>query len=512
MFAIINHDKYMKVKVLIVLPNCLFEKSKKILREYDRVYIVEHPHFFTRYSFHKKKLILHRASMKSYFTFCENALGKDKVKYVEFHEIQALHEDCRSVLVKSGIQGEVHVIDPIESDVRNDITQMFNKPIKISKASVKIRFIRNHLFLYDKTALDAFHQLVIDDKRVAHSKFYKWSLENHPRLNALIDRSLDSQNRKVYSGPKVFKVKNNRSSAVQLARQYVEEHFKSNYGGGGDGGDGSDGSDRVDAGDGVDAGDAGDAGDAEAFIYPIDHRQAKKWLVTFVKERLKYFGDYQDSINPDDPYLYHSILSSSLNIGLITPKMVIEVALRHYESNDNERKMSKNNFEGFIRQIIGWREYMRYVYEFHEDDLVKSNVLQLHKKLNKSWWTGHTPLEPVNMVIKQTLGSCYMSHIQRLMIVLNAMILSEIRPRDIVKWFTEMSIDAYDWVMISNIYAMGGFNDRFMSRPYISSSRYLVKMGHPRGDWEERWNDLYSKFICKKKHVKSLKFYSHNCK
>ena len=155
---------------------------------------------------------------------------------------------------------------------------------------------------------------------------------------------------------------------------------------------------------------------------------------------------------------------------------------------------------------------MHYIYIFHEDELSKSNALELKNKLNESWWIGKTPLVPVNLVIKQTLKSAYMNHIQRLMIVLNAMILYEIRPDDIVKWFTELSIDAYDWVMISNVYAMGGFNDRFMSRPYISSSKYLVRMGNEKGEWEQVWDDLYRKFVCKKRGtVPSLKFYSARC-
>ena len=143
--------------------------------------------------------------------------------------------------------------------------------------------------------------------------------------------------------------------------------------------------------------------------------------------------------------------------------------------------------------------------------------------LDKSWYDGTTKLLPVNNVIKQTLEYGYMNHIQRLMIILNAMTLYEISPEDIYKWFTEMSIDSYDWVMVSNVYAMGFANDKFMSRPYISSSNYVTKMmgysskqkDDPKNKmWIKEWNDLYRKFVCKKikQDINKVSFYANSAK
>ena len=351
---------------------------------------------------------------------------------------------------------------------------------ELLKKFENIQFIKNDSFLYNNEDLESFHQNVKNKQRITHKSFYNWSLDKQPKLRKIIDKNLDALNRKVYKGNPIYKSKINRSRFVVDAIKYVETHFTYNY------------------------------GSTATFSYPINHAQAKNILKKFLDERLIHYGDFQDSINFDDPVLYHSMLSSSLNIGLLTPSEVIKSALKTW--NANSEKIKKNNFEGFIRQIIGWREYMHYIYIFHEDELSKSNALELKNKLNESWWIGKTPLVPVNLVIKQTLKSAYMNHIQRLMIVLNAMILYEIRPDDIVKWFTELSIDAYDWVMISNVYAMGGFNDKFMSRPYISSSKYLVRMGNEKGEWEQVWDDLYRKFVCKKRGtVPSLKFYSARC-
>ena len=144
-------------------------------------------------------------------------------------------------------------------------------------------------------------------------------------------------------------------------------------------------------------------------------------------------------------------------------------------------------------------------------------------KLDKSCYDGTTKLLPVNNVIKQTLKYGYMNHIQRLMIVLNAMILNEIVPEDIYTWFTEMSIDSYDWVMVSNVYAMGFAHDKFMSRPYISSSNYVTKMmgfnGKQKSDpdnkiWIKEWDTMYRKFICKKleQNVNKLTLYKKSVK
>ena len=447
------------MKTLLVLPNTLFKLSSKRLKEFHEIIIIEHPHYFSRVNFHKQKLVLHRASLKSFAM--QMKIGT-RVQYVEFHEYAKFNLTNTE---------EIVAIDPIETKVKKDLLKKIGN----------IQFITNESFLYNNEDLESFHQQVKDKQTISHKSFYTWSLNKQPKLRNIIDKNLDALNRKVYKGDDpIYKSKTNRSRFVIEAIKYVETHFKYNY------------------------------GSTTAFSYPINHAQAKNILKKFLDARVIHFGDIQDSINFDDPVLYHSMLSSSLNIGLLTPSEVIKSALKTW--NTNSEKIKKNNFEGFIRQIIGWREYMHYIYIFHEDELLKSNALELKNKLNESWWIGKTPLVPVNLVIKQTLTSAYMNHIQRLMIVLNAMILYEIRPDDIVKWFTEMSIDAYDWVMISNVYAMGGFNDRFMSRPYISSSKYLVRMGIGKGEWEQVWDDLYRKFVCKKRGtVPSLKFYSARC-
>jgi deoxyribodipyrimidine photolyase-related protein len=190
-----------------------------------------------------------------------------------------------------------------------------------------------------------------------------------------------------------------------------------------------------------------------------------------------------------------------LNIGLLCPKKIIHLTIQYYLRKRGTIK--DNNFEGFIRQIIGWREYMRYLYEYQYDSLIKSN-LPLNTKSFDDWkplYNGTTGIYPLDAEIKKAVKYGYSHHIVRLMVFLNYFILSEITPEMIYRWFMEVvSIDAYEWVMIPNIYGMGYFSNKFMSKPYISSSNYILKMSNYKknNSWENTWNNLYREFVSSK--------------
>lgn len=460
------------VSTLIILPTTLFKLSRQDVNNVDRVVLIEHPYYFTRLNFHKQKLVLHCATMKAYKTYLKSRFKNNiKVDYIECNEYKASHLKKYSNKM---------LFDPVDIPVK--------KEFKEQGVDIKDK----NAFLFNKKNLESFHKLKENHKRIIHKDFYNWSLSNIPKLKKYIDKSYDEDNRKVYNGDKkIFEVKHNTSKNVKEAITYVQNTFPNNYGG------------------------------INTFIYPTTHKEATKWFRDFLEYRLVHYGDYQDSINEEDPFLFHSVLSSSLNVGILDVKYVIDETLKYYSNHKNDIRI--NNFEGFIRQIIGWREYMKYIYEYHYEDLIKSNYLKNNVRLDKSWYDGTTKLLPVNNVIKQTLKYGYMNHIQRLMIVLNAMTLYETDPQDIYTWFTEMSIDSYDWVMVSNVYAMGFANDKFMSRPYISSSNYVTKMmgfsskqkSHPDNTiWIKEWDDMYRKFICKKQKqkVKKVSFYANTVK
>ena len=194
-----------------------------------------------------------------------------------------------------------------------------------------------------------------------------------------------------------------------------------------------------------------------------------------------------------------------LNIGLLTPLKLVEIA-KNYKT-----KVPINSYEGFIRQLIGWREYMHYLYQYKYDELIKSNNHNNQKSIDKSWYSGTTGLLILDNEIKKAITYGYSHHIIRLMIFLNYLLLSEIKPTDIYKWFMEVvSIDAYDWVMIPNIYSMGYFSKIGMKRPYLSSSNYLLKMSNYKkdGKWDIDWTDKFRSFVKSRKigfYLRSIK-------
>ena len=231
---------------------------------------------------------------------------------------------------------------------------------------------------------------------------------------------------------------------------------------------------------------------------PHSYEQIVEWLQIFFKERFNEFGHYEDAIDKDEHFINHSVLSSSLNLGLITPKEVIDKSIDYAEKND----IPLNSLEGFIRQIIGWREFIRGIYQNYGDQMVKSNYWNHKNKLTAAWYDGSTGIEPLDEAIKGAIKYGYTHHINRLMILSNIMNLCNIDPNEIYKWFMEMFIDSSDWVMVPNVYGMGTFADGgiFATKPYICGSSYILRMSNfKKGDWCDIVDGLYWKFIEEKK-------------
>jgi deoxyribodipyrimidine photolyase-related protein len=214
----------------------------------------------------------------------------------------------------------------------------------------------------------------------------------------------------------------------------------------------------------------------------------------FFQERFSLFGDYEDAISREHPFLYHSLLTPMLNIGLLSPTSVLECALQQSE------RVPLNALEGFVRQVLGWREYMRLVYRKLGGEQRTRNYWQHERELPKSFYDGTTGIEPVDCVIRRVLRYGYCHHIERLMILGNFMLLCEIHPDAIYRWFMELFVDAYDWVMVPNVYGMSQHADggRITTKPYLSGSSYVLKMSDfQRGSWCEIWDALYWRFISK---------------
>jgi len=233
-------------------------------------------------------------------------------------------------------------------------------------------------------------------------------------------------------------------------------------------------------------------GEIDNFWFPTTRKDANKWLDEFLKERIKLFGDYEDAVTDKSNTVFHSALSPLINLGLITPEEIIE-KLKKIES-----KVPLNSLEGYIRQIIGWREFMRGIYQNYDERLENTNFFNHKRKMKTSWYDGSTGLDPLDHAISNASKYGWSHHIERLMILANIMNLCEINPKQVYKWFMEMFVDSSDWVMSPNVYGMGLFSDGgiFATKPYICGSSYFLKMMHfKKGPWCDIMDGLYWRFI-----------------
>jgi deoxyribodipyrimidine photolyase-related protein len=454
----------------LLFPIHLF-KNINLLKG-KKIYLIEDPRYFTDFNYHKLKIAYHRATMKSYYDYLINNSDKYDiiVEYIDFNnDFDKFYNNIKDNAIKYNIS--IKTYDVCDNILKNKLIK-FMPDLVFEKT---LNFLVNEDLLKDN--IDIFY----NNKKYNHQKFYKWQ---RIRLNILIDKnnkpiggkwSFDKDNRKKIQKdviiPKNLNLINN-NEYVNEAIVYVEKHFKNNY------------------------------GSLDNFIYPIDHNMSNKWLKDFLKNKFENFGLYEDAVLNEEVFLFHSVLSPMMNIGLLTDTEIIE-EVRQYEN-----KVSINSYEGFIRQIIGWRNYIYSVYLLEGENIRKSNFFKHNNRLNKKiMWEGKTNILPIDNTINKIVKYSYIHHIERLMYLGNYMLLCMINPNDIYEIFMEWTIDAYDWVMVPNVYCMSQYSDGglIMTRPYFCSSNYILKMSnYKKGDWCELLDILYYNFINHhKKYLKS---------
>jgi deoxyribodipyrimidine photolyase-related protein len=234
-------------------------------------------------------------------------------------------------------------------------------------------------------------------------------------------------------------------------------------------------------------------GEAHVWV-PYTRAGAEQFLAEFLRTRFHAFGPYEDALTTRHVRLFHSTLSPLINIGLLSPRQIIDEAIAYATAH----QVPLNSLEGFVRQILGWREFIRASYEVDGRAMRTSNFFTHTRRLPASTWTGTTGLLPVDHVTQTALTYGYTHHIERLMVMGNFFLLTGTHPDDVYRWFMGMFVDAYDWVMVPNVYGMSQFADggSFATKPYISGASYLKKMSdYPKGDWEAIWTALYWQFI-----------------
>ncbi len=445
------------MEISLLFPHQLF-KSHPATRKGRQVYLYEDPLFFTQYRFHKNKLILHRASMKYAASWLEQQ--KLEVTYVtcgEAPDLSSLFKQLSGTGVKS-----IHLADPVDYLLERRLKRFARRH------DMELKFYESPMFLLSREE--------VGEKLGARKDYFMASFYKKQRkgLDLLMDNdepvggkwSFDDENRKKlpkdHNPPEIYIPQQNEY--VQEAIAYVEEHFSDN------------------------------PGDTAHFCYPVTYYQAEKWLDDFLENRMGKFGDYEDAMSADHPFLYHSVLTPALNIGLLTPDQVLDTTLEWHR----KKKYPLNSLEGFVRQIIGWREFMRGIYQQESVFERTNNHFNHDRKIPSSFWTGETGIPPLDDVIRKVITYGYAHHIERLMLMGNFMLLCEFDPDEVYRWFMELFIDAYDWVMVPNVYGMILYADGglFTTKPYISGSNYVRKMSsYGKGEWSDIWDGLYWRFL-----------------
>jgi deoxyribodipyrimidine photolyase-related protein len=440
------------MEIFLIFPVHLFKNIDELINK--NVFLIEEPRYFTDFKYHKLKLSYHRATMKSYLEYLIN--NNIKVEYIDFYNV---NEKFYKLLITK--YKKVYMYNPCDNVLINNMFKYIPNIIIIET----LNFLINEKLINDNI------NIFYNGKKYNHKNFYKWQRR---RLNILIEKdgtptggiwSFDKENRKKIPKntiiPSILKLNNNRY--IDESKKYIEKYFNNNY------------------------------GSLDNFIYPINSEDSKEWLLNFLKNKFENFGIYEDAESEKDPFLFHSVLTPMMNIGLLTDREVLYFILKY------QNKVPIESFEGLIRQIIGWRNYMYTLYILEGKELVNKNFLNHKNKLNKEiMWTGETNILPIDNIIEKIVNYGYAHHIERLMYLGNYMLLCMIKPDDVYEIFMEWTIDAYDWVMIPNVYGMSQYSDggNIMTRPYFSSSNYILKMSdYKKDEWCKIWDALYYNFI-----------------
>lgn len=435
----------------LIYPHQLFEESKA-LKKGRRVYLIEEELILSHNPIHRQKLLFHKLSMDAYEEWLlKKGYEVKRLSILKYPKTKDIFDQIK----KHGIRS-IHVIDTTDDFLEKALGDSgiervwYESPLFIlEKGEAMKRYESSKRFMAN------FYKKLRKDKKILLQK-------NGEPLGG--EWSFDSENRKKL--PKTIKLPKD----IALLPINIKPHEKWLKGAAPE-----------------------QYGESGCWL-PVTHQGAKKFFSQFLQERFKEFGPYEDALSEKGVRLFHSTLSPLINVGLLTPEYVLTEAIGFAKENS----IPINSLEGFVRQILGWREFIRAAYECDHVKMRGKNFWKHKRRLPKEFWTGETNIHPVDSAIQKALLFGYNHHIERLMVLGNFMLLSQIKPDDVYKWFMSMYLDAYDWVMVPNVYGMSQFADGgiFATKPYISGSNYIKKMSdYPSGDWEEIWTALYWNFV-----------------
>lgn len=450
----------------IILGNQLLRNHPALKDSNASIIMIEAHDLCTRFRYHKHKLVLLLTAMRTYRDFLESK--GHNVTYIAYEPGSIFMAKLETVVKDNNIK-ELVWMEPSDSGPSKRL-EKFCEEHKIAHKQLP-----NQQFITTLSEFKKWHSSVSSHLM---ESFYRWQRK---RTGILMNGAkpeggmwnYDHQNRnplpkKGLNIPPLPSIE--PSKHLKDVTELVAQHFSQN------------------------------PGDVEIFWLPTDFENADKWLDTFIRERSNLFGTYEDACMTGEPFLFHSVLSPLLNCGLLDPHQVINAALLAYKNGI----MPLNSCEGFLRQIIGWREYMNGMYRMLPN-LKKANYFEFTRELEEWWYTlefeqQNLPI-PVKAALKTVHTYGYNHHIERLMVLGNWFLLNEYNPRSVYEWFSSMYVDAYDWVMVPNVQGMSQYADggTIATKPYISGGNYLQKMGRwwPTLDQAKKsdYNVLYWKFL-----------------
>ena len=412
---------------------------------------------------HKLKILLFLSSMRSYADKLKE--NKFKLNYSKIDSTD-FKKDYTTKLEKLLKMNKIKEVTSFEIEDKFFETKINNF---LKKQNIQWNMIRSPMFLDSR---EDFKKYLTKTKKPFMAKYYK---EKRERLNILLNKdgtpeggkwSFDEDNRKKLPKniliPKFPEIKETKHTKIlkPIIEKLLSKH----------------------------------PGDTKKFWFATEYKDILKLLDFFIKDKLNLFGDYEDAVDQNNNILFHSALSPYLNLGLITPDIIIQKIMTYHHS----KGVRLNSLEGYIRQIIGWREFMRGIYQNFSKEMENGNFFKHNRKMKITFYDGSTGLDPLDHAIKNADKFGWSHHIERLMILSNIMNLCEVEPKLVYKWFMEMYVDSSDWVMVPNVYGMGLFSDGgiFATKPYICGSSYFMKMmDFKRGDWCNVMDGLYWRFI-----------------
>ena len=451
----------------VILGNQLFDKKNlKGFKKDCEFFIQEDMGLCTYFKHHKQKIYYFLASMREYRDYLKK--NNFKLSYIDLEknisDFKDYFDGLKSFLKSKNIN-KINIFEIEDLEFRFK----FEKFCKLNQ--IILTFYNSPMFLVNRSD----YENIITTKKPQLASFYsnvrrKFGIfvkDNKPIGNKW---SFDEENRKRvpknYQSPLSPFFESKHYDDIQ---KIINKFFKSHFG-----------------------------FLKKKIIFPMNFKDSKKVLDYFINQKLENFGHYEDFVSTEDPYINHSLISAPLNIGLLTPKDILDKF-----NSVAYTKVGINNYEGFIRQVFGWREFMRYLNIHYYKDFNKRNFFGNDRKLTNHWYEGTTNIPILNDMISNLKEHGYVHHIPRLMIISNIMNLSGLKPSEVYKWFMETFIDSSDWVMTPNVYGMGMFSDGgiFATKPYLCGSNYLLKMSnYSKGDWTQTMDGLYWNFIYKNKN------------